>query len=246
MRKRMVVMAAVVGTLGGCASVPDIPDEDYVRVADILFTTECELKEAIDTLKSQFVLNEQTIEATYNLEISDTGKGIGSAGVVVPITNGTFSLGVAAGLSQKVTRSTSFTVAYESKDLQCEQRDEPHAPKRLEGNLGLSDWLLKTAVALRRAEESPVTMTYEVGFDVVRNTELKPAIGLAYPSGDKVGADLTIAGTRQSKNSILVAAAKIGPVLDKKGIKKGTKITPAQAKRNLDVAVQQFLLRKSD
>jgi hypothetical protein len=206
-------------------------------VADVLHTTECELKEAIDTLRQRITVGEQLIKVTYDLDVVETGKGTGSAGFTIPISNGTFSLGLSAGQTEQHTRKTSFTLEYESKRLRCNEGTGPDAPRRLEGDLGLSDWLLKTAGVLWQADETPTAMTYQVGFDLTRNAELKPAIGVAFTDGHKYGADLTLTGSRQTRHSILVAAATI------KGVSARSN---AQARRDLELAIQQALLRDND
>lgn len=224
-------------TLAGCASIPDIPEEEYVKVADILYTTECELKESIDTLSKEVKIGKQLIQVTYRLNVVETGKGTAGAGVVVPISNGTFSLGLAMGSTHTNSRKTSFTVEYLSPELRCQAPAGVDPPQRLEGDLGLGTWLLRTASTLSSVDETPTAMTYEVGFDILRNAELKPAIGLAFADGHKFGADLALAGSRESEHIITVAAAKIDNV---------SAAGTAEAKRNLNAAVQQFLLHNND
>ncbi len=237
MRAYAAFIGVALGTLAGCASIPEIPEEEYVKVADILYTTECELKEALDTLSREVKVGKQLIQVTYRLNVVETGKGGAGAGIVVPISNGTFSLGLAMGSTHVNSRKTSFTVEYLSPELHCAVAEGVEPPQRLDGDLGLGTWLLRTASTLSSVDETPTAMNYEIGFDIVRNAELKPAIGLAFADGHKFGADLTFAGARDTEHIITVTAAKIDSVSAS-----GT----AEAKRNLNAAVQQFLLRDSN
>lgn len=237
MRTYAAFVGLALGALGGCASIPDIPEEEYVKVADVLYTTECELKEAIDALSREVKVGKQLIQVIYRLNVVETGKGSAGAGVVVPISNGTFSLGLAVGSTHTNSRKTSFTVEYLSPELRCVVPEGVEPPQRLEGDLGLGSWLLRTASTLSSVDETPTAMTYEVGFNIVRNAELKPAIGLAFADGHKFGADLALTGSRETEHVITVTAAKIDSVSAS-----GT----AEAKRNLNAAVQQFLLRDSN
>jgi len=224
--------AVTVGS-GGCATVPPITERDYVKVADILYSVECELKEAVDYLGVYYSFaKEQLVQVNYALRVVETGSGSGNANLVVPISNGTFTIGFTGGLTRQATRDTNLTVGYETWDLECRPPDQSGTvPTRLEGGVGLYNWLLNATEALSKAKETPEAMSYRVDFDILAQASVNPRIAILKTSGRAFGADITLAGTRENLHSVQISVAQI---------KAGDR---AAAKQRLDQEVQQFLLR---
>jgi len=110
---------------------------------------------------------------------------------------------------------------------------EVHAPParvRLEGGLGLANWLVRTSQALAQADETPIGMSYQVGFDVIVGGSVTPRFGIAKPSGHQYGGGLQVSGRRARFHSVTVSTT----------ILEGT----AQAtQERLNNQVQQFLLQ---
>ncbi|MEZ5924976.1 MAG: hypothetical protein R3D57_11405 [Hyphomicrobiaceae bacterium] len=229
MRRSMLSVATVAGVLGGCASVPPIDEQDYIRVSNILYSTECELKEAIDGLKETYTLNRQLIDVTYSLNVLESGTGDGTGNLVVPIANGTFSIGLTASVKQTNTRNTEFKIRYSSDKLSCPESTDPSAPQRIDGSLGLAEWLGNAALALEKVRRWPLNMTYNMDFTIERNGSMKPAFGLKFPSGHEYGGSLSLAGSRKVAHGIEVIATDIKPG-DLNGVEAG---------RRLDLVAQQ-------
>ena len=230
-RKCWALLIPLIG-LTGCASVPEIPAEDYVTVSDILYSSECELKESIDYLsvKLPFVTH-QLVALTYTLRAADSRSGSADANLVVPVTDGTFSLGLTGGLDASRSRTTSLTVTYDTGKLRCPApRKGPDGPNRIEGGIGLKDWLLKVSQSLARVGSTPRSMTYELSFDIVARGGAKPGFSIGLP-GVQYGVSIGTSGSHQRAHSVLISVAEV---------KEGN---TEQAQRNLDQSVQQFLLR---
>jgi hypothetical protein len=233
MRIRPQFLAAIAPLFAtSCTSVPAFEKEDYVHVADVLYSVECELKESVDYLAKYFPFaKKQLVQVIYQLRVAESGGGDGDALIVVPIHNGTFSVGFTANLSTGATRDTSLTVQYETSKLICpDYGGEKEKPVRLEGGLGLSNWLVRTSQALAQADETPIGMSYQVGFDVVVGGSVTPRFGIAKPSGHQYGGGLQVSGRRERFHSVTVSTT----------ILEGT----AQATQDrLNNQVQQFLLQ---
>jgi hypothetical protein len=233
MRIRLPFFAAIAPLLAtSCTSVPAFEKEDYVHVADVLYSVECELKESVDYLSKYFPFaKKQLVQVIYQLRVAESGGGDGDGLIVVPIHNGTFSVGFTASLSTGATRDTSLTVQYETSDLVCpDHRGKKDAPVRIEGGLGLSNWLVRTSQALAQADETPIGMSYAVGFDVIVGASVTPRFGIAKLSGHQFGGGLQVAGRRSHTHSVTVSTT----------IQEGT----AQAtQERLNNQVQQFLLQ---
>ena len=233
MRIRLKFLAAIAPLLAtSCTSVPAFEKEDYVHVADVLYSVECELKESVDYLAKYFPFaKKQLVQVTYQLRVAESGGGDGDALVVVPIHNGTFSVGFTANLSTGATRDTSLTVQYDTSDLVCpDHGGKKDAPVRIEGGLGLANWLVRTSQALAQADETPIGMSYQVGFDVIVGGSVTPRFGIAKPSGHQYGGGLQVSGRREQFHSVTVSTT----------IQEGT----AQAtQERLNNQVQQFLLQ---
>lgn len=234
MRSMMLPVAGALAALAGCASVPEIDERQYVRVSDILYSVECELKEAIDGLARTYpFVKKQLVEVKYSLDVVETGAGAGDANLVVPISHGTFSVGFTAGLLQTTTRATSFTVSYKTDELEC-RPPGPGVPMRIAGGVGLSDWLVSISASLQAANETPVAMSYRMDFDIVADASVTPRFGVALASGHAYGGGVRLAGRRQRTHSLLVAVAKVDA--DDKGA--------VEAQKRIDREITQSILKE--
>ncbi len=219
--------------LSGCTAVPAIEKEEYVHVADVLYSVECELKESIDYLAKTYPFaKKQLVQVIYELRVAEQGGADSDALIVVPIQNGTFSVGFTANISTGATRDTSLTVQYETANLKCpDYRGQQNKPVRIEGGLGLSAWLVRTAQALAEADKTPVGMSYAVSFDVVVGASVSPRFGIQRISGHQYGGGAHVAGQRDKLHSLTVSTTDIH------------NDTPEVAQQRLNNQVQQFLLQ---
>jgi hypothetical protein len=234
MRRSGIICTCLAALLaGGCTAVPAIEKEEYVHVADVLYSVECELKESIDYLAKYYPFaKRQLVQVMYQLRVVESGSGDGDALIVVPIHNGTFSVGFTADLSTQATRDTSLTVQYETANLICpDYRGQEAKPVRIEGGLGLSNWLVRTAQALAQAQETPVGMSYAVNFDVIVGASVTPRFGIQRLSGHQYGGGLRISGQRERLHSLTVSTTDIRDD------------TTEVAQQRLNQQVQQFLLQ---
>jgi hypothetical protein len=233
--RRSGIISGCLATLltSGCTTVPAIEREDYVHVADVLYSVECELKESIDYLAKYYPFaKHQLVQVIYQLRVVESGGGDGDAMIVVPIHNGTFSVGFAASLATEATRDTSLTVQYETASLTCpDHRGQANQPIRIEGGIGLSNWLIHTSQALAKAVETPVSMTYATSFDIVVGASVSPRFGIQKPNGHQFGGGLSINGRRQHLHSVTITTANIKDD------------TPEVAQQRLNQQVQQFFLQ---
>jgi hypothetical protein len=234
MRKPKIFLASIASLFAtSCATIPPIDEREYVKVADILYSVECELRDAIYVLSRDYpFVRNQLVSAAYQLKVAETGEGSGDSMIVVPISNGTFSIGFAAGLKRVATRDTNVTVEYMTSNLECRPEDGPGPiPNRIEGGIGLYSWLMDVSSALQRASETPVAMSYKVQFDLTANGSVTPKFGIQKTSGHQYGGSLKVSGVRERLHSVSISVAEI---------KQGN---IAAARRRLDQEVQQFLLR---
>jgi hypothetical protein len=168
----------------------------------------------------------------YGLKVAESGDGSGDANIVVPITNGTFSVGFTAGLTTRATRDTSITVGYNTANLECREQDGGvTVPTRIEGGIGLYDWLLRSTQALAKAKETPTAMTYEIDFDITAGASVNPKFGIQKTSGHQYGGGIILAGTRARSHSVQVSVAEI----------KAGNVAEAQERLNREVL--QFRLK---
>lgn len=219
--------------LGSCTTVPAFDKQEYVHIADVLYSVECELKESIDYLAKYYPFAKyQLVQVIYQLRVLESGGGDADALIVVPIHNGTFSVGFTANVSTQAVRDTSLTVQYETGNLQCpDYRGQVNKPLRIEGGLGLSNWLVHTAHALAQADETPVGMSYSTTFDIIVGASVAPRFGIQKISGHQYGGGAHVAGSRERLHSVTVSTANIQDT------------TPAEAQQRLNQQVQQFLLQ---
>ena len=81
MRIRLKFLAAIAPLLAtSCTSVPAFEKEDYVHVADVLYSVECELKESVDYLAKYFPFaKKQLVQVIYQLRVAESGGGDGDS-----------------------------------------------------------------------------------------------------------------------------------------------------------------------
>jgi hypothetical protein len=233
-RRTSIVCSGLLALLvSGCTAVPAIEKQEYVHVADVLYSVECELKESIDYLAKYYPFaKRQLVQVIYELRVVESGGGDADALIVVPIHNGTFSVGFSANLSTQATRDTSLTVQYETGNLSCpDYRGQPNKPVRIEGGVGLSNWLVHTAEALALAQETPVGMSYFTSFDVLVGASVAPRFGIQKTNGHQFGGGGRVAGSRERLHSITVSTTDIKDD------------TPEVAQQRLNQQVQQFFLQ---
>ena len=234
MRRPGIICTCLAALLSsGCTSVPAIEKQEYVHVADVLYSVECELKESIDYLARYYPFaKNQLVQVIYQLRVVESGGGNADAMIVVPIHNGTFSVGFAANLATEATRDTSLTVQYETNNLACpDHGGEPNKPVRIEGGTGLANWLVRTSQALAQAEETPVGMSYYTSFDVIVGASVAPRFGIQRVSGHQYGGGVQVAGRHQRLHSVTVSTTNIKDD------------TPEVAQQRLNQQVQQFFLQ---
>lgn len=203
-----------------CNTVPDISQRDYVSVSDLLINLECEFKSAIERIAIHYPearAKEQEAVATLTLKVTETGVGDGDASIVIPISNGTFTLGFDAGITRKNVRDTELKVAYHTGELECpENFYSPDYPTRFANGLGLEEWLDNMAEQLTVANDDPTSMTYSVEFNITTKGGVKPQWGIQLGSGHKYSAAIDINGKREKvhKLRLTVATIKLGEEAD--------------------------------
>lgn len=220
-------------TAGGCATLPEIHKKDYVQIKDVLLAVDCELYDATRAIARDYPgATNQVVLAAYTLQVADTLTGDGSTSVVIPISNGTFTLGFSANAKRKATRKTEVKVLYETNDLECNvDAFAREAAEKIEGSLGLKDWLLEIADVLKKSRKQPKALSYEVSFVVTKGGKLEPRFGIVRQSGHQIGGVFGLSGSRETTHKIVLSVAEFeaGPV-------------PADVVRRLERNLDSFLL----
>jgi hypothetical protein len=216
-----------------CAAIPPFHHYQYAKISDVLIATECELEYALRSILAQYPrytwIRNQVVTASFTLNAVQVGDVGTEANLVIPITHGTFNLGFDAGIKGTNSRLTKITVDYETNKLDISRCHM----SSLVGELGLKEWLVRSAIELKKADETPTAMNYSIEFVVLAVAGIEPGVGIAKLSGHQFGATGRLAGSREDTHRLDVAAAEI---------KRGRNV--AETRQRLNVERQIFQLER--
>ncbi len=180
----------------GTVPVPQASSENFLYVADLAHTLECELFDATELAAGiDDRYKDQEVLATLTLVVQSTSGVTTTPTVSFGVGTATLKVATATGPTGTGTRTMDVTLKYRTGQLKrCApppaDRDVlDRDPIRLAGGLGLVEWvntLARTAYAL---EADPESASYKVKFAIKNDSSATPSI--TTDGGDSVGVKLT-------------------------------------------------------
>ena len=148
--------------LVGCSIIPQIPHESQLPVGEIVLNATCDLKFALEHLdqrkfarfKARFWLISIALLPKVDAEVAVGAGYSGKSSSVSPAYLSTWVIGAAPGIQvdSKGERSSAVTYKINSADLiddkQLDCYNSSPTFNALTNNLGVQDWLVRTAIAL--------------------------------------------------------------------------------------------------
>lgn len=195
--------------LTGCSSLPDLPDNDQVNIADVLYSIRCQLAESVQMYRPYYPwINNWAASTKLQLKVVETGEKSGGANLVIPITNGTFTIGFNAGLTQKASRTATVEATFDLKDIDCPDLSKNENPPRyVQGSLGLGEWIQRVTVALESSQILPSSLGYSTNFTLKANGNLMPSFSVI-PGDRRFGANLKLSGEREDAHSLTITTVE--------------------------------------
>lgn len=161
---RLPGLFAMIATLAACVSAPSFPPR--VSVAEVVENARCELYDAIGQNNTKYPWIKLWAAAfDFSFVVERDANVSTDTSYLVPITAGTFALGLRANLKQKA-RST-YVVKYKitkglekfeitkgfgkTESLNCSQRSPLQPRQLLNGEIGLRQWINEVLPQIARA-----------------------------------------------------------------------------------------------
>ncbi|MEP1931363.1 MAG: hypothetical protein ABJJ37_08800 [Roseibium sp.] len=230
-------------------NVPRIPESYGVTIASVLFSVECEILGAIKELEKDKTFRERApflktmiSEVTFDLNLIREIDINGKPNFFIPFAN--FNLTGAFGLKNVDTKTIETQVKV-LIDLELEPRDECLSPnsefllpnrdnadklevQRIDGVIGVSDWIFRIATGLSAIEKDPTALMYKAEFKVVRTAEASAKFEAVPTFQDSIGGEAggKGSGTRTHRISLTTIPRTSPP----------EKQTVAQARQNPSIS----------
>lgn len=151
-------------------------DEDFLRAADILAATQCELDRAAQRSAPGFAAKKAEIAMTLTVQVSEsTGGGIT---LTIPIASTDLTIRRDRVPAGAALRKMDFRFVHEIGTAPtCPTEAMPETPEGLRyvaGGLGLAEWLAETDTLVRHAGHAPREINYAMSFDVTLSDDRSP------------------------------------------------------------------------
>ena len=244
--------------VSACTSVPDFPPEYSLSVSDVVNNVRCELKSAAKTPPLFFSKDEGWLAGT-NIAlqvVEDATFGL-KASAEIPLNPATLVVAVGGGYQGTADRLVNFDFQDDLKtpekiaeNIDCAgvgPRGGTNA--KLTGDLGIAHWLSNLQATTNETQAKIYKSGYTLKFTIKKNASGNATFS-AIPIGTpKLGADVSLAGSRTNTHTLTMTFTKKTPTT-KKVVVKGKviikKIVPAisDEQRNRD-ELNNLLLQQS-
>lgn len=218
------VLCVTAVAVSACMTVPELSDESQISVEAVANRVRCELREAGEA-EGWLYTDKWIGSVDLTLEVAHKGAGSGSLGFVVPVHNGTFSLGFTGGPSETATRTVGVSFPFkmaELRDFPCATA-EGATDRSLQGSLGLVEWVQRVgstvrsdpppwssvaanwAKAKKAKSKDEKSISYSLRFDLVLEGSVTPSFKIVpAPSHDRTGS-FRISGSRNNSHRLDIA-----------------------------------------
>lgn len=199
---------------GGCVRPPEIR-EDVITTTDVILNIKCELRDALRRMRPHsawMTKSDASWEAGFTVTLRVVAKGdlTGDASFVVPLSPGTFTVALTAGVSSEATRTETIDFTENlhrllnfdlcPSDVAADRRDI-----LLEGRLGFADLVARAIASRQMADIKPTSLSYNLNFDIKKNGSVSPKFSLIPIGGSRTfGGGVSLVGTQTDTDSLKV------------------------------------------
>ena len=177
--KKSVVATGLAAGISACTTIdavnlPEFEKNEFYFASDVLHTFECELKDTIKHAHEKGVdLSNKVAAVTLTMTLTEVTSVGGNVSLVVPVGPSKWS--IAPGYTPTATgvRSMDIKSDYVIKDFSkcsdtqnANQKASNDAPRRLDGGLGLKEWIEELGRIRKSVGHNPQTSSYKVSFQI--------------------------------------------------------------------------------
>lgn len=217
---RRLLALGFLTVLAGCASVPSLPYERGVGVADILRNVKCELAAAYAENAGRHPwLKDWAAGIELTLDVTEARSGGVSAQILVPIqVTDSFHMRAnarRAAKAQSVSSVTFSTTLAGLNQAECAGFKAERGPEPLlKGHLGLKTWITRAAEAVEAAGIAQQTdgMGYIIEFGIAAGAGLDPGYDIVRIGEYELGGSAGLAAGREDVHTLNIAMAPIRAV----------------------------------
>lgn len=226
--------------LSGCATVPNLPDSNRIRVSDIIQNVQCELAKALDRTSGNHVwLQESAVAVELTLRVEERGDLGADAAFVFPVQPGILTIGLSAGVNEKASVKSVilFTANYSKSDEgNCTYISGEKSDATFTGSLGLHEWISRvadgiklanvTVGALSLSNEKATVISHQLDFSIVASGGVGPKYNIVRSGGRSQTESGRLGLSREETNTLRVAIIPKEPKLPMKKVGSGLGDTP--------------------
>jgi hypothetical protein len=204
----------VCAALSGCATVPQLPDNDRLPIDAVIRNVRCEITQALSSASDEYVwLRNSAVAFQLTLKVEEKGDGSADTAFTFPISNGTFTIGFTAGLAEKALAKSELYMAskYDDFDLQeCPNAKFGPTDSALTGELGLATWLERSASAIQSSavkvmpSEKDTYIAHQVEFVLTASGSVSPKFNIVRTGGRTRSGLFKFGASREETNTLRI------------------------------------------
>lgn len=245
--------------LSGCATVDDLTlpkmNEDVVYAADVLYSFECELAEALKQpvgfkeKKRKSIFENKAIRVAFVLK-GTASKG-GKSNIKLGFPSGLAAVTVNTTLTPtaKATRKIEFRVNYDTNKLQECERPEVGEMEltRIAAGLGLAEWANEAAILEDKLGKKIEISNYTVEFDIGNSVSASSSVARTLSEGNTREFGFVPTGSNGAFHQIVVTMKDFDAVAEKpkketaRSVQLPTVVFPQSIENELDRILDRVL-----
>ncbi len=200
--------------ISGCATVPQLPDNERLPLDAVVQNVRCEITYALSATSQHYDwLRNSAIGFQLTLRVEERGEGSADTAFVFPISNGTFTIGFTAALAERAIAKSELYMAAAYKDFSlatCPGPDARPSDSKLTGDLGLREWLQRSASAIESSTigtvikgERDTYIAHQVEFVVTASGSVSPRFNIVRNGRARTGL-FRAAASREETNTLRI------------------------------------------
>jgi hypothetical protein len=198
--------------MSGCATVPELPDNERLPLDAVVQNVRCEITHALSATSQHYAwLRNSAVGFQLTLRAEERSEGSADTAFVFPISNGSFTIGFTAGLAERAIAKSELYMAAAYKDFSLASCPPPNThptDSKLTGDLGLGEWLQRSAAAIESSTigtvikgERDTYIAHQVEFVVTVSGSVSPRFNIVRNGRSRTGL-FRAAASREETNTL--------------------------------------------
>lgn len=201
--------------ISGCASFPRLPDQPVFNEVDVVTNVECELQSALVIIQSQTEgrhwLYDWATSIKIDLSRKNVGSGSAGVGVSIPTYPGNISLGASGTVIQVYESQAGVNFPSYLEDLTQSRCERQGTQSILTGELGVGDWLLRSASMLDMTGNPGEGINFSLLFGVTEGAGASAAFSMFEIGRNLIGGNVGVGHETNATHKVTLTIAPIDP-----------------------------------